>query len=263
MCITYLRIFDNTYVYIFLLTAGLNVLGFSKGEDLRKCLFLLYIILLIRKGIKMELKKIDKILKILSIEYPDAETELNFTSPFELLIATILSAQTTDKQVNKVTSILFTKYNSAADYANISEEVLEKEINSIGLYRNKSKYIIKTSKIIMNEFAGDVPDNRKDLLKLPGVGRKTANVILSCAFNKNTIAVDTHVFRVANRLSLANSNKVDQVERQLMEKVPEDKWSDLHHWLIFHGRRVCKAQNPDCQNCTLSKLCAYYQNRNL
>ncbi len=202
-----------------------------------------------------------KIMELLDKEYPEAETELIYTTSFELLIATILSAQTTDKQVNKVTASLFMKYNKPEDFHQLEEEILQKEINSIGLYRNKSKYIIKTSKILLEDFNGEIPDNRKDLMKLPGVGRKTANVVLSCAFNKNAIAVDTHVFRVANRLGIVKSDKVYQVEEQLMEEVPEKKWSDMHHWLIFHGRRVCKAQNPDCQNCVLTLYCSYFQKK--
>jgi len=204
---------------------------------------------------------VKEIIKLLSKEYPEAETELNYTSSFELLIATILSAQTTDKQVNKVTASLFIKYNKPEDFHKLNEEILQKEISSIGLYRNKSKYIVKTSKILLEDFNGEVPDNRKDLMKLPGVGRKTANVLLSCAFNKNAIAVDTHVFRVANRLGIVKGDKVYQVEEQLMGKVPEEKWSDMHHWLIFHGRRVCKAQNPDCQSCVLSQYCSYFQKK--
>lgn len=201
---------------------------------------------------------VKEIIRLLSKEYPEAETELNYTTSFELLIATILSAQTTDKQVNKVTSSLFMKYNKPEDFYQLEKEILQKEINSIGLYKNKSKYIIETSKIILEEFNGEVPDNRKNLMKLAGVGRKTANVLLACAFNKNAIAVDTHVFRVANRLGIVKSNKVYQVEEQLMRKIPEEKWADMHHWLIYHGRQVCKAQNPDCQNCVLSHYCNHF-----
>jgi len=204
---------------------------------------------------------INEIIKLLNKEYPEAETELNYTTSFELLIATILSAQTTDKQVNKVTASLFMKYNKPEDFHQLEKEILQKEINSIGLYRNKSKYIIETSKLLLEEFNGKVPDNRKDLMKLAGVGRKTANVLLACAFNKNAIAVDTHVFRVANRLGIVKSNKVYQVEEQLMIKLPEEKWADMHHWLIYHGRRVCKAQNPDCQNCVLTLYCSYFQKK--
>lgn len=201
----------------------------------------------------------DRIIHLLEKEYPDAETELNFNTPFELLVATILSAQTTDKQVNKVTESLFAKYNKPEDFVKLDVRELQKEISTIGLYRNKSKYLIKASRILLDRFNGKVPENRKDLMTLPGVGRKTANVLLTCAFNKNAIAVDTHVFRVSNRIGLANTNRVNEVEKKLMEIVPEEKWSDMHHWLIYHGRRICKAQNPDCENCVLKRHCKYYQ----
>jgi len=202
-----------------------------------------------------------RILEKLAAEYPEAKTELNFTTPFELLVATILSAQTTDRQVNKVTAVLFKKYNTAEDFARLTPAELAEEIKSIGLYRNKSKFIVETSKIIMEEYGGEVPAIREELMKLPGVGRKTANVILSSAFNKAAIAVDTHVFRVANRIGLADSDNVLEVEKQLMEKFPEDLWSKLHHWLIFHGRRVCKARNPACDSCVLREDCLYYNKR--
>jgi len=210
--------------------------------------------------IMTEIKE-EKILEKLAAEYPEAKTELNYTTPFELLVATILSAQTTDKQVNKVTAELFKKYNKAEDFASLSPEELAEEIKSIGLYKNKSKFIVETSKIILEKYEGKVPEEREALMKLPGVGRKTANVILSSAFNKAAIAVDTHVFRVANRIGLANSDKVLEVEKQLMERIPEKVWSKLHHWLIFHGRRVCKARNPACEKCVLKEDCLYYKKR--
>lgn len=202
-----------------------------------------------------------RIMDKLAAEYPEAETELNFTTPFELLVATILSAQTTDRQVNKVTAELFKKYNTAEDFARLTPEELAEEIKSIGLYRNKSRFIIEASKILLEKYDGEVPASREELMKLPGVGRKTANVILSSAFNRAAIAVDTHVFRVANRIGLANSDDVLGVEKQLMERVPESLWSKLHHWLIFHGRRVCKARNPACSSCVLKEDCLYYNKR--
>ncbi|MFW6029800.1 MAG: endonuclease III [Halanaerobiales bacterium] len=203
--------------------------------------------------------QIEEIVSRLGKEYPDAETELNHSSPFELLVATILSAQTTDKQVNKVTAKLFKKYNQPEDFARLEQEDLEKEINSIGLYKNKSKYLIETSKMILENYNGKVPDSRNELIKLAGVGRKTANVIISCAFEKNAIAVDTHVFRLANRLGFVNSDNLTEVENALMEKIPEEKWSDMHHYLIYHGRRVCKARNPLCDKCILTDICPYYE----
>ncbi len=202
-----------------------------------------------------------RIMDKLAAEYPEAKTELNFTTPFELLVATILSAQTTDRQVNKVTAELFKKYNTAEDFARLTPEELAEEIKSIGLYRNKSRFIIEASKILLEKYDGEVPASREELMKLPGVGRKTANVILSSAFNRAAIAVDTHVFRVANRIGLANSDDVLGVEKQLMERVPESLWSKLHHWLIFHGRRVCKARNPACSSCVLKEDCLYYNKR--
>lgn len=200
-----------------------------------------------------------KLISIFSKKYPEPRTALNFSTPFELLIATILSAQSTDKQVNKVTKDLFKKYNRPEDFANMKKEKLEKEINSIGLYRNKSKYIIETSKKIIEDFGGKVPETRKELLGLSGVGRKTANVILASAFSKNAFPVDTHVFRVAKRIGLAKSNRVEEVEKELMENIPENMWIDMHHWLIFHGRETCKAQNPDCSNCDINDYCHFYK----
>ncbi len=198
------------------------------------------------------------IINMLETRYPEPETALNFSTPFQLLIATILSAQSTDKQVNKVTKELFQKYNSPEAFAGLKREKLEKEINSIGLYRNKSKYIINTSRTLLEKYGGKVPTTRKELMKLAGVGRKTANVLLACAFKKNAFPVDTHVYRVANRIGLTNSKNVKGVEEELMELIPEEKWADMHHWLIFHGREICKAQNPDCDSCKIADYCRYH-----
>ena len=206
----------------------------------------------------MEAKKIKQIISILEKIYPEPVTALNFSTPFELLVATILSAQTTDKQVNKVTQQLFQKYSGPRDFAQADQKELAQEISSIGLFHNKSKYLIETGKKIIEDFNGQVPAERKELMELPGVGRKTANVIMACAFSKNTIAVDTHVFRVSNRLGLADSEQVSLVEKQLMKQIPEDKWVDMHHWLIFHGRSVCKARNPLCLKCDLNIYCNYF-----
>ncbi len=203
-------------------------------------------------------EKIKKIIDIFSNKYPNPESALNYNNEFELLIATILSAQTTDKQVNKVTAKLFEKYNRPEDFASLSSEKLQKEIKSIGLYRNKSKYIIKTAQTIISDFAGKVPKTRKELMKLSGVGRKTANVVLSCAFTKDAFPVDTHVFRLANRIGLIESDKVREVEDGLMEVIPQKYWSKMHHWLIFHGREVCKAQKPLCNDCDINEYCNYF-----
>ena len=206
-------------------------------------------------------EKVEKLVELFSEYYPEPGTALNHESPFELLIATILSAQTTDIQVNKVTKDLFKKYNSPEDLLQLSQKELEKKINSIGLYRNKSKYILKTCRILIEEFDGQVPETRKDLLKLSGVGRKTANVVLANAFFKAAFPVDTHVFRVSERLGLSSGKNVDQTEKELTELIPKKYWIDFHHWLIDHGRALCKAQNPDCENCFASELCRYYKNQ--
>jgi len=203
-------------------------------------------------------KELKKVMETLAAKYPEPVTELFFNSPFQLLVATILSAQSTDKQVNRVTSRLFTRYNSPEDFARLNQGDLEEEISSIGLYHHKSKYIIETSRMLIGEFAGKVPERREDLIKLPGVGRKTANVLLACAFNQNALPVDTHVFRVANRLGLVNADKTEEIEEGLMKIIPEERWSDMHHWLIFHGRNTCKARNPDCRNCELRDYCRYF-----
>jgi endonuclease-3 len=204
-------------------------------------------------------EKLEEIINIFTTKYPNPETALNYNSVFELLVATILSAQTTDKQVNKVTANLFKKYNTPEQFNNLTQEKLQKEIKSIGLYKNKSKYIINTSQKILNKFAGEIPTTRKELLELPGVGRKTANVVLACGFAKDAIPVDTHVFRVANRIGLAKSENTIGVEKQLIENIPRHLWSNMHHWLIFHGREVCKAQSPQCLDCEINQYCEYYK----
>ena len=200
----------------------------------------------------------DKIIAELEIMYPDARCALNHRSPFELLVATILSAQCTDVRVNIVTSTLFKKYNTPKDFAELTYEELEPKIKSCGVYKNKSRSIINTSRILLEEYSSEVPDTMEELMKLPGVGRKTANVVLSNAFNQNAIAVDTHVFRVSNRLGLADAKNVLDTEKQLMANIPEDKWSITHHNLIFHGRQVCTARKPKCDICKLSPYCKYY-----
>ncbi|KGG80335.1 endonuclease III [Caloranaerobacter azorensis] len=207
-------------------------------------------------------KEIKEVLKILQELYPNAKSELNYSNAFELLIATILAAQCTDKRVNQVTDELFKKYKSPKDYIKLSEEELGDMIKSCGFYRNKSKNILKTCEILIKEYNGEVPDSREELMKLPGVGRKTANVVLSNAFGKDAIAVDTHVFRVSNRIGLASSDNVYDTERDLMRNIPPRLWSDAHHWLIYHGRRVCKARKPKCEICPLTQYCLYYKKIN-
>ena len=207
-------------------------------------------------------EKVEKLVKLFSEHYPEPGTALNFKSPFELLIATILSAQTTDIQVNKVTEELFQQHNTPESMLELSQQELEDKINSIGLFRNKSKYILKTSKLLLDQFGGEVPETRKELLKLSGVGRKTANVVLANAFFKAAFPVDTHVFRVSKRLGLSSGQNVEQTEKELTNLIPEKYWIDFHHWLIDHGRALCKAQNPDCENCFAADLCSYYKNNN-
>lgn len=195
-------------------------------------------------------------LQALRAAYPDARPQLLFSSPFELLIATMLSAQCTDKQVNKTTRVLFPVYHTPADFASLDAAQLAPYIQSCGLYKTKGKNIIAASRMLMEEYGGEVPADRDALTRLPGVGRKTANVVLSNAFGIPAIAVDTHVFRVANRIGLAEATNVAETERQLMEAIPEADWSDAHHWLIFHGRQVCSARNPKCAQCTVRDCCA-------
>ena len=203
-------------------------------------------------------EKVEKLVDLFSEYYPEPGTALNFSTPFELLIATILSAQTTDVQVNKVTEKLFEEYNRPEAMLELSQKELEEKINSIGLFRNKAKYILKTCRILLDEFGGEVPETRKELLELSGVGRKTANVVLANAFFKAAFPVDTHVFRVSERLGLSSGQNVSQTEKELTDLIPKKYWIDFHHWLIDHGRALCKAQNPDCENCFASNLCTYY-----
>lgn len=200
-------------------------------------------------------KNLEKIQARLKEMYPKVNSALRFSNPFQLLVAVILSAQSTDKQVNKVTTKLFAKYPDPYSLSQLTPEELQEDIKSIGLYKNKSKNIIATSKMLLEKFNGEVPQTLEELIELPGVGRKTANVVLSVAFGIPAIAVDTHVFRVANRLGLADSNDPDKTEKQLMENIPKRDWSDAHHWMIWHGRLVCKARNPRCITCKVNDLC--------
>ena len=196
-------------------------------------------------------------LEALEREYPDAKCELNHKTPFQLLVATILSAQTTDKKVNEVTKSLFEDYPTLEDFLKIDNEELEKKIKQIGLYRNKSRNIIMMCNQLKINFRGKVPNTMEQLVTLAGVGRKTANVVLSNAFNVPSIAVDTHVFRVSNRIGLAKSDKVLEVEMQLQKEIQKSMWSRAHHLLIFHGRRCCIARKPKCSECCIKEYCDY------
>ncbi len=200
----------------------------------------------------------EEIYNLLSTLHENAQCELDFATPFELLVAVILSAQCTDKRVNMVTDKLFKVANTPEDFVNMPIEELEDWIHSCGFYHNKAKAIKEMSQSVLD--LGGVPESREELMKLSGVGRKTANVVSAVAFGKNAIAVDTHVFRVSNRIGLAEADTPEKVEEQLMAGFDEDLWSNLHHYLIFHGRYVCKAQKPNCDKCPLKNHCKYYKN---
>lgn len=196
------------------------------------------------------------ILNALEALYPDAKPELHFSNPYETLIATMLSAQSTDKQVNKVTPAVFRDFPTVEAMAAASAEVLFPYVRSCG-FKSKAQNIVLACRDMMTRFGGEVPQTLNELTSLKGVGRKTANVVLANAFKVPAMAVDTHVFRVSNRLGLANANSVEKTEQQLMENIPKEDWNRAHHWLIFHGRRVCKARKPDCAICALKGLCAH------
>ena len=205
----------------------------------------------------MNLKIREEVFSRLAKADPHPTTELGYANPFELLVAVILSAQATDKSVNLATKSLFKKANTPKKFLALGQAGLENYIKSIGLYRTKAKHILTTCEILLDKHGGEVPHNRQDLEKLPGVGRKTANVILNTAFGEPTIAVDTHIFRVANRTRLAPGKDVLEVETKLLKFVPEQFKKNAHHWLILHGRYVCKARKPECENCLISDLCEY------
>lgn len=200
-------------------------------------------------------------LAVLSELYPHPRPELVYETPFELLVAVMLSAQCTDRQVNKVTAELFPLANTPEGMLALGEERLFALIHSCGFFRMKGKHILETSRILQEEYGGRVPADRDELTKLPGVGRKTANVVVSNAFHIPAIAVDTHVFRVSNRIGLAQASTVEKTEEQLMAHIPREDWTDAHHWLIFHGRRVCHAQRPGCAACPLRDVCDDYSRK--
>lgn len=205
----------------------------------------------------MKKENIENVISVLEHTYKDAKCGLNFKNPYELLIATMLSAQCTDERVNVVTEELFKKYNSAEAMVTLTQEKIGEKIKSCGLYKNKSKNILAASYDILNKFNGKVPNTMEDLVSLPGVGRKTANVVLANAFGIPAIAVDTHVFRVSNRIGIAKGKNVDIVEKELMNNIPKEKWSDTHHYLIWHGRKICKARKPQCNECPVAPYCEY------
>ncbi|MCJ7806522.1 MAG: endonuclease III [Clostridia bacterium] len=204
--------------------------------------------------------RIGLILEILALHYPQAQTNLTFDNPYQLYVAAILSAQTTDEQVNRITTRLFTAIPSVYVMSHLEPAELEPYLKSCGLYRNKSRYLVEGSRIIVDRYNGQIPDNFTELIALPGIGRKTANVIISSAFGKPALAVDTHVFRVSRRLGLASGEKVEVVEKQLNRVIPKDQWSNVHHRLINHGRNLCHARNPRCESCFLKNNCQTPQN---
>jgi endonuclease-3 len=205
----------------------------------------------------MNARKRRQIFERLRRQNPHPTTELKYNTPFELLIAVILSAQATDVSVNKATERLFAVANTPQAILELGEEGLKRYIKTIGLFNNKAKNIIATCRILLEKFDGQVPDNRKDLESLPGVGRKTANVVLNTAFGQPTMAVDTHIFRVANRTGLAPGKTPLAVEKKLLKVIPKEFLKDAHHWLILHGRYVCTARRPKCDRCVIADLCEY------
>lgn len=205
-----------------------------------------------------EKERIQRLLAILEAHHPNATTELNFGNHFQLLIAVILSAQCTDKRVNMVTEGLFARYPDAEAMARLSEEELLQEIKSINFAPTKAKNVAKTCRLLLEQHGGEVPRSREALEALPGVGRKTANVVLATAFDVPALAVDTHVFRVSKRLGLAKAETPEETERQLERLIPREKWSLAHHWLILHGRYTCTARKPLCERCPLTADCPEY-----
>lgn len=211
---------------------------------------------------KKELYK--KTIEYFSLHNPDAETELNYSNDFELLVAVVLSAQCTDKRVNMVTPNLFSKYPSAEAMSKASVDDIFDIIKSISYPKSKSEHLSKTSKILYEKYLGKVPNTMEELIELPGVGRKTANVLLSILFDKPAIAVDTHVFRVSERIGLTkNAKTVLEAEKQLVKGFPQNLLAKAHHWLILHGRYICMARKPKCEECGITDFCQYYKNNNI
>ena len=203
-----------------------------------------------------ELQRKQAILEKLSEMYPEAKAELQFSNPYEMLMATMLSAQCTDRQVNRVTPAVFARYPDPLAMAEAREEELYSMVKSCG-FRSKAGNMIAACRIIRDRYNGQVPQERETLTSLPGVGRKTANVVLFNAFGIPAFAVDTHVFRVCNRLGLCTAKKPEETEKEVTQLIPQEQWGQAHHWLIWHGRRICKAQKPLCKECPLNRLCKY------
>jgi endonuclease-3 len=201
---------------------------------------------------------IKKVLQLLNENYADTKTALNYQTPFQLLISTMLAAQSTDKQVNIVTKHLFAQYPDVRSFLSMTVSALEDKIKTVGLYKLKAKNILATCRMLIDKYDGEIPHTREELMALPGVGRKTANVVLSIATDFDAIAVDTHVFRVSNRIGLAKAGDVRKTEEDLMKNIPQRDWSNAHQWLIWHGRKICRARNPLCNTCFLNSYCLYF-----
>ncbi len=204
-------------------------------------------------------ERVQKIYELLKEEYPDVHCELNYQTPLQLLTATVLSAQTTDRQVNRVTEKLFAEHPDLDTLLELSEEELENYIHSLGFYHTKARNLYRLFRELADRFQGEVPQTMQELTSLPGVGRKTANVVLANAFGIPAIAVDTHVFRVSNKIGLAHASNVRETEKQLQNALDPEIWSLMHHLLIFHGRRCCSARSPQCERCVIRQYCEYYQ----
>jgi endonuclease-3 len=207
-------------------------------------------------------RQAETVLNILDKEYPDAGTQLHYNDLFQLLVAVVLSAQCTDKQVNRVTPALFARYPDASSMAQAKLNDLEDLIKGVGLYHSKARHLKHTAQILVSQYEGQVPDTFEQLLELPGVGRKTANVIIAVGFDGPGLGVDTHVHRVANRLGLVNTKDRNRTEKELKAIIDPERWNRAHHLLIWHGRQVCKARRPNCAACVLQELCQYYQQMN-
>lgn len=207
----------------------------------------------------MDQAKNEAILQELARLYPEAKAALHFQNPYQMLVATVLSAQCTDVKVNKVTPALFAAYPDPAHLAAAEPAQIEPYIQSCGIYHNKAKSLVAAARAIVSQYGGEVPNDFEALQRLPGVGRKTANVVMANAFGADAIAVDTHVFRVSNRLGLAHAGDVLKTELELQQAIPKALWSTAHHWLIYHGRQVCAARKPACERCTLRELCDFAQ----
>lgn len=204
----------------------------------------------------MKSEQIIEIFELLKKEYPDAKCSLDFNSPFEMMIAVALSAQCTDERVNKVTAEFFPKYHTPNDFANMPLEQIENLIHSCGFYHNKAKNMKLASQKILNDFNGEVPQTMEELMTIPGVGRKSANVIMLEAFNNpQGIAVDTHVKRISNRIGFSKKSEPEKIEQDLLKQIPKKYWKDANHILIWHGRNICKSQNPQCEKCPIHHLC--------